>query len=254
MGTEDQLKRIDEKKARLDALRPFPPELVKNLGDWYRVELTYTSNAIEGNTLTRQETALVIEKGMTIEGKTLNEQLEAKNHAEAIGFVQELATRKKSGNEITQNDILNIHRMILRGIDDSQAGRYRSVPVRVAGSTVVFPNPVKVPELMEELAEWLSGGNSDHETKIAADAHFKLVTIHPFVDGNGRTARLLMNLLLIQKDYPPAIIRPEDRREYLNALEQGQTAGEMGEYYNVVLNAIERSLDTYLEAMEKLIE
>lgn len=245
-----QLKRIDEKKARLDAARPLPPELERNLNDWYRVELTYTSNAIEGNTLSRQETALVIEKGTTIEGKTLREQIEAANHSKTIDFIKELILKKPSRKEIAEGDILDIHRIILTGIDDAQAGRYRSVAVRIAGAEVILPNPAKVPELMGEFMSWLHGPQ-EHRATVAADAHFKLVSIHPFVDGNGRTARLLMNLLLLQKNYPPAVIRPEDRRAYLNALEKGQTKGEMKEYSSIMFDAIERSLDNYLDAIEK---
>ena len=189
------LQQLTEKKKKLDSFRPFPVELVKNLDEWYKIELTYTSNAIEGNTLTRQETAMVVEKGLTVEGKTLNEHLEAVNHAKAVNFVRELAENKKTKKEITENDILDIHRIILSGINNAYAGRYRDVAVRIAGSTAVLPNPAKVPELMEDFVKWLRGGEREHSVKISADAHFKLVSIHPFVDGNGRTARLLMNLI-----------------------------------------------------------
>jgi len=139
-------KALSNKKAQLDQFRPLPPELVTNLDDWFRVELTYTSNAIEGNTLTRQETALVVEKGLTVRGKSLNEHLEARNHANALDHVNTLVDR--SSTTITEQDILAIHHMILHAIDDPNAGFYRSVPVRISGSLVVLPNHVKVPRLM----------------------------------------------------------------------------------------------------------
>ena len=239
---------LTEKKQRLDKHRPLSLELVKNLDDWFRVELTYTSNAIEGNTLTRQETALVVEKGITVEGKTLKEHLEAINHAQAIDFIKTLLKKKREG--LKETDILDIHRAILAKIDDTNAGRYRNIPVRIAGSTVIMPKAMKVPDLMGELVKWLSSPNADHTVKISADAHYKLVSIHPFVDGNGRTARLLMNLLLMQEGYPPALIRKEDRRRYVKSIEKAQLGGSLGDYYKVIYEAVERSLDIYLEALE----
>src|SRR3989338_4416311 len=137
---KDWLKILAKKKVELDKKKPLPQEIVKNLDDWLRVELTYTSNAIEGNTLSRQETALIVEKGLTVSGKTLIEHQEAINHAAAWGLVKELA---RSGAKITASDILGIHRLILNKIDDQNAGHYRSAPVRISGSTVILPNPLK---------------------------------------------------------------------------------------------------------------
>lgn len=243
-----ELKQLIEKKQKLDSFRPLPVELVKNLGEWFKVELTYTSNAIEGNTLTRQETALVVEKGLTVEGKSLKEHLEAVNHAQALEFIKKLVGKKRG--QITENDILAIHQLILQKIDDPNAGKYRTVAVRIAGATVVLPNPAKVPDLMKEFVNWLHQKSNDHPVKIAADAHFKLVSIHPFLDGNGRAARLLMNLLLMQIGYPPALIRKEDRRAYINAIEKGQIQKELDDYYHLIYKATNRSLIIYLEALE----
>ncbi|HAZ29760.1 TPA: Fic family protein [candidate division WWE3 bacterium] len=248
----DILKSITEKKAKLDRYRPLPHELVKSLEDWFRVELTYTSNAIEGNTLSRQETALVVEKGITVEGKSLIEHQEAINHSVAYDFIRTLVT--KSREELKEEAILNIHKIILTRIDDDNAGRYRAVPVRIAGSTVVMPSAVKVPDLMKVYAKWLVSPNDDHIVKIASDAHYKLVSIHPFVDGNGRTARLLLNLLLMQEGYPPALIRKEDRRKYITSIERGQLGGSLEDYYNVIIEAVERSLDIYLDMLEPKTE
>jgi Fic family protein len=244
---DDILDKLTTKKQRLDALRPLPPELIKNLDEWYKIELTYTSNAIEGNTLTRAETALVVEKGITVQGKTLTEHLEAKNHAQAVDAINELASRTKPAN-ITEATILGIHRQILSGIDDLNAGSYRSVPVRVQGSRTVFPNYMRVPDRMAEfIVDLHEVAKTEHPIVVAAFAHFRLVSIHPFVDGNGRTSRLLMNLVLAQTGYPPAIIQKEDRLKYINALEQSRMTENSNLFYAVVAEAVDRSLDIYLD-------
>jgi Fic family protein len=241
------LSALSNKKQSLDQFQPLAPELINNLRDWFRVELTHTSNAIEGNTLTRQETALVVDKGLAIEGKTLKEVLEAAGHAKAFDYIEQFVGESRT--DVNEDIILAIHERILGNIDDVNAGRYRSVPVRIAGSRAMMPNFLKVPELMADFASWLKPENSDHPSKIAADVHFKLVSILPFVDGNGRTARLLMNLLLMQSGYPAAIIRPEDRSTYITALETAQTGGSMDGYYDCIYASIDRSLDIYLESV-----
>lgn len=245
---DDILKRLEAKKQHLDSYKPLQNELIKNLEEWFRIELTYTSNAIEGNTLTRQETAMVVEEGLTVQGKSLTEHQEAINHAQAFDYIQTLAS--KGRQQLTAREILDIHSIILSKIDDTNKGRYRNVAVRLRGSETILPNPLKVPELMEEFVIWLQKETNEHPIKIAIDAHFKLVSIHPFVDGNGRTARLLMNLLLIQVGFPPAIVRKEDRSVYINSLEKGQTKGDLIDYYNLMFEAVDRSLDIYLESVE----
>src|SRR3989338_6027794 len=246
---DDIVQKLQAKKLRLDSYKPLQNELIKNLGEWFRVELTYTSNAIEGNTLTRQETAMVVEEGLTVQGKSLVEHQEAINHAKAFDFIQMLVSKKRQ--ELTARDILDIHSIILNKIDDPNKGRYRNVAVRLRGSETVLPNALKVPELMDEFIAWLQSDIEDNPIKIAADAHFKLVSIHPFVDGNGRTARLLMNLLLMQAGYPPAIIRKEDRSSYINSLEKAQLGGSLAAYYELIFASVDRSLDIYLDAVEQ---
>lgn len=245
---DEKLLQLEVKKKRLDNYKPLQKELVRNLEEWFRIELTYTSNAIEGNTLTRAETAMVVEEGLTVSGKSLIEHQEAINHAEAFDYIQTLVTKKRQ--ELTAKDILDIHSIILRKIDDTNKGRYRNLAVRLGGSETILPNPLKVPELMEEFVKWLQSDNPDHPVKIAIDTHYKLVSIHPFVDGNGRTARLLLNLLLMQAGFPPAIIRKEDRTVYIDSLEKGQTKNDLAEYYTVLLEAVDHSLDIYLEAVD----
>lgn len=238
---------LSEKKRQLDTFRPLPPALIKNLDEWYSVELTYTSNAIEGNTLTRMETALVVEKGLTVGGKTLKEHLEATNHVAVLAWVSSFVS---SGVALVPKQFIpDIFALILKGIDDDNAGFYRNVGVRIAGSTVVMPNPQKIPDLMDGFNSWLNQNHNLHPVEYAARAHYQLVSIHPFVDGNGRTARLLMNLLLMRAGYPPAIIRVEDRSVYLAALEQAQFGGLLDDYLRLIQQAVLSSLDIYLDAL-----
>ena len=236
-----------QKKRRLDESRPFSPEVLHNLERWFLIELTYTSNALEGNTLTRLETAVVVEKGLTVGGKTLAEHLEATNHAAALRKVLEIARSPVS--TLTEHILLDLHSMILRGIDDANAGRYRSIPVRISGSRVVLPNPAKVAVLMSDFLRDLLAMAGSHPVEIAAEAHYRLVTIHPFIDGNGRTARLMMNLILLQNGYPPALIRTRDRVPYLKSLEQAQLGGSKEDYLKIISRSVERSFAIYFQAL-----
>ncbi|MBM3514030.1 MAG: MerR family transcriptional regulator [Alphaproteobacteria bacterium] len=263
------LEMIDRRRAELDRTRGTQARAEQQLEGWFTVELTFTSNAIEGNTLTRRETATVIEKGLGVAGKTLREHLEAANHAKALAYVRGLARRKPA--RLSEADILDVHRVIMTGIDDANAGRYRSVPVRISGAAVVLPNPRKVPDLMAQFVAWLEhfpakwasgspkemrpnkelGGRlSEHPVSFAAEAHYRFVSIHPFVDGNGRTGRLLMNLILMASGYPPAIIRKADRIAYLAALETAQLGGAREPYDRLIERAVLRSIDIVLNAVK----
>jgi Fic family protein len=243
------ISRLSQKYRELQQARPMPPMIIANLEEWLRVELTYTSNAIEGNTLTRAETAIVLEKGLTISGKPLREHLETTNHAGAYDWGKNFI--KKKPHEIDENTILEIHRLILKGIDEEEAGRYRRMSVRIAGSAVIFPNAVKVPALMQQFVTWLSDKPKLHPAELAAQVHYQLVTIHPFSDGNGRTARLLMNLVLMQSGYPPAIIQPKERLSYIRALEQAQLGAPIDDFENFIGKSVEHSLDLYLNAIRQ---
>jgi len=151
--------------------------------------------------------------------------------------------------DLTENDILTIHNAILRGIDDENAGHYRSIPVRISGSPVVLPNPKRIPDHMRDFINEITAKNDLHPVELAAKAHYQLVTIHPFVDGNGRTARLLMNLILMQHGYPPALIRTRDRMKYISGLEKAQLGGSDFDFHKVIYDAVNRSLDIYLNAV-----
>jgi len=245
-------KKLTEKKKILDKNRPFDKAIIKNLEEWFRIELTYSSNAIEGNTLSRAETALVVEKGLTIGGKSITEHLEATNHALALDFIKEQIKRKPS--DLKEKDILKIHEIILDRIDRENAGFYRRVPVRISGSAVVLPNPKKVQTLMDEFFSWIKNETKMHAVELAAEAHYRFVTIHPFIDGNGRTARLLMNMILMMKGFPPAIIRKNDRLTYIKSLEKPQLINGEGDskndYFKLISSAVDRSLNIYLKAID----
>jgi len=256
MTNEINYKKLTEKKKVLDKHRPFDATLVKNLEEWFKIELTYNSNAIEGNTLSRAETALVVEKGLTIGGKTITEHLEATNHAAALDFVKEQIKRKPS--DLRERDILKIHEIILDKIDPENSGVYRRVPVRISGSAVVMPNPRKVQTLMDDFFYWLKNKTKMHAVELAGEAHYRFVTIHPFTDGNGRTARLLMNMILMMKGYPPAIIRKNDRLAYIKSLEKPQLVNGEGDskndYFKLISTAVDRSLNIYLKAINGEVE
>jgi Fic family protein len=231
------LTQIDALKARLDRLRPLPPDLVDNLREVYNIRLTYHSNAIEGNTLTQSETQIVIEKGITIGGKPLKDHLEAINHVEAIDFIRDLAMDERA---IIEWDIRQIHGLVCKG--DRGAGAYRSVNVMAAGSNYRYPDAIMVPELMQGFGDWLHSNPALHPVEIATEIHYRLVTIHPFQDGNGRTARLLMNLSLLRSGYPIAVIKTEDRSAYIDAIVAWQSGGDNSALNETIAKCVESSL------------
>lgn len=212
-----ELLRISEQlKDKIIALRPFPEETIKSLREYYRIGLTYTSNAIEGNSLTESETKVVIEDGLTIEGKPLRDVYEAVGHARAYDYINNLATNKP----LEETDILELHRLFYEKIDAERAGHYRTVSVFISGSQYAVTPPVKIAAEMKKFVKWFN----DNECKLptpefAALAHQKFVFIHPFIDGNGRVARLILNLVLLRGEYTIALIPAIMRHEYIQALE-----------------------------------
>lgn len=241
------LSQIDHLKLRLDALRPLAnPALAQALA----VEYTYDSNRIEGNTLTLRETDLVINKGLTVGGKSLREHLEAINHYEAILFVRDLVQRAEP---LSERLIQQIHALILHGIDRDNAGRYRAVPVMISGSRYIPPQPWQVPKLMEDCLRFYAEQKSLlHPVLLAAELHERIVTIHPFIDGNGRTARLIMNLLLLQHGYPIANIPgdTENRLAYYHALETGNLSDDKTEFNCFIARHVLYSIQHLLHILE----
>lgn len=239
------LARLEQKKAQLDALRPLPAAAVRRLNEQVTVEWIYNSNAIEGSTLTLKETQLILETGLTIGGKSLREHFEVINHKEAIEYVQALATGEAP---ITPFHVRQIHKLVLTRIDDEEAGQYRNLPVRITGTAHQPPGSWEVPHLMSEWGDWLNGpALALHPIERAALAHYRLVAIHPFIDGNGRTARLVMNLLLMREGHPPTIIMRVNRRQYYRVLAQADEGNE-APLVNFVGRAVERGLTFFLEA------
>ena len=241
---------IATKKAELDRLRPLAPGALANLERAYDLELTYTSNAIEGNTLTQIETNLVIEQGVTIGGKSLKHHLEAIDHFEAIGYVRELA---REATPLGELDVRNLHALVVKRADPSMAGRYANSGryVNTDAGRHAFPTPVELPALMGDFSGWLREAPSTPET--AFTAHLRLVGIHPFNDGNGRTARLLMNLILIRGGYPPVSVRPTDRLAYLRALQQSQAGGGDAAFTSLLYERLDAALDEYLSALKSAL-
>jgi len=245
---QELLDQIHQKKEQLDILRPLSDAQVKNLKNVYDIQLTYNSNAIEGSTLTYSETKLILNEGITIGGKSMNEHLEAINHKEAISFIEELANI--GTKDITFIDIKNLHHLVLKGIDNKNAGAYRTQNVGVVksdGELHSFTEPLKIQEEMNEFIEWLHSQTIEEPILLATLVHLKFVSIHPFIDGNGRTARLLMNLVLLQNSYPQAIIKVSNRVEYIQAVEKYQQSSDnnYNDFYKVVLQSVNDSLDLY---------
>ena len=241
------LSRLEEKKAYLDKNRPLPKPVLLKLREQMIVEGTYNSNAIEGNTLTLKETRLILEEGLTIAGKSMREHFEATNHRDAILFLEKII--KKHG--IKEEDILAIHGLIMKNIEKETAGIYRRGQVRILGVPFLPPNYLKVPRLMDDLLEWISRNSEKlHLIELAALAHYRFVVIHPFYDGNGRTARLLMNLILMRGGYPFVTVLANDRKRYYNALAKADK-GDFYPFINLMAQFVEKSLDLFLSAMGK---
>lgn len=241
-------KRIDLKLKELQKLRPLPPEMVLKLREQFAIEMTYNSNAIEGNKLTLKETYLVINEGITIKGKSLRDHLEAKDHYEALHYLYELIEHKK---QITFSEVLirNLQQLVIKDTEPKEAGSYRKGNVIITGSSHRPPDAFEVSSLMHKLLDWIrENRNKLHSIELAAIVHHKLVFIHPFFDGNGRTARLVMNVLLMQKGYPLVVILKNDRKKYYDTLEKADK-GNYVSFVRFIAQAVERSLNIYLKTL-----
>ncbi len=243
---EPTFKRLQEKVISLNTYRPLPKAALYKIREALQIEWTYNSNSIEGNTLSLRETQMVLQDGITIKGKSLREHFEAKNHENAIHYLYGLVDKSYILNS---KDILSLHGLVLRSIEDEFAGRLRNSGVRISGANFVPPNARKVSQLLDELVEFVNSNPLKlNVIELATVFHHKMVWIHPFFDGNGRTVRLAMNLLLLRKDFPPAIILKNDRMKYYEALKQANK----GNYHKLMLlmcQASERTLNIYLTAL-----
>lgn len=247
---KELLKDVDVLKEQLSTLRPLPEEALKKIQDALDIEYTYESNRIEGNTLTLQETALVVNEGVTISGKSMREHLEAINHTEAINYIKDIA---KQDIEISERTIKEIHALILHGIDRENAGRYRTVPVMISGSTHMPPQPYLIEKQMEDFMIRFKQMEEEkvHPVLIAAYLHDELVRIHPFIDGNGRTSRLLMNLYLLRNGYIIITLKGSNdaKVSYYMALEKSHTEHLSEDFQKLVVEAEIVALQKYLSIM-----
>lgn len=237
--------KVDELNKRLNSKRPISKETLKSLKESINLEWTYNSNGIEGNTLTLRETQVVLE-GITVGGKSLKEHLEAINHEQAILFLDDLIEDKEP---ITEWNIKNIHQLVLKKIDDDNAGKYRNENVKIKGATHIPSDYLIVPELMGKLIINYEDWKKYHPIIRAALLHGELVKIHPFVDGNGRTSRLVMNLSLMNSGYLPVIVKKEKRLEYYNALDKAHTTGDYTDFVKLVNELEIEMLNKYLELL-----
>lgn len=243
---QSTFERLYKKKQNLQASRPLPNIALNKIRESLSIEWTYNSNSIEGNTLSLRETQMVLQEGITIKGKSLREHFEAHNHDKAIDYLFSII----NDNYVLRSiDILSLHGLVLRSIEDDFAGRIRNGGVRISGANFVPPNANKVSDYLDELIDFVNTNPLElNDIELATIFHHKLAWIHPFFDGNGRTVRLSMNLLLMRCGFPPAIILKNDKKKYYEALNQANN----GNYQKLMLlmcQALERSLNIYLNAM-----
>lgn len=247
MNFGSKIPQINALKAELDALRPLSPEILRQLKEYFRIGLTYTSNAVEGNTLTESETKVVIEDGITIAGKPIKDHMEAIGHSDAYNEIYNLAKQKK----IVEQDVLKLHHLFYHRINESEAGKYRKTGVIITGTDYIPPPAGKVPSEMKKfITELPNARNNLHPVELAAHVHLELVNIHPFVDGNGRVARLLMNLALLQNGYTIAIIPPIVRADYIGALVQANK-GNKKPFFNFVSCMAYETMKDYLRIIKQ---
>lgn len=238
--------RLEEKKALLTQSRPLPAIALQKIKDSLSIEWTYNSNSIEGNSLTLQETYVVLQDGMTVKGKSLREHFEINNHHKALDYLYRIVDENYT---ISSKDILSIHAYVLNNIEDLYAGRLRNAGVRISGANFVPPNARKVPDLLDELIDFVNTNPLQlNPIELATIFHHQFVYIHPFFDGNGRTVRLAMNLILLKAGYTPAIILKNDRKKYYAAL-NAANGGNYEKLMLVMAQALERTLNIYINTL-----
>lgn len=243
---QSTFERLYHKKQHLQSSRPLPAIALNKIRESLSIEWTYNSNSIEGNTMSLRETQMVLQEGITVKGKSLREHFETHNHDKAIDYLYSVINEEYTLRSI---DILSLHGLVLRSIEEDFAGRIRNGGVRITGANFTSPNANKVPDLLDELIDFINTNPLNlNDIELATIFHHKLVWIHPFFDGNGRTVRLSMNLLLMRCGFPPAIILKNDRKKYYEALNQANN----GNYQKLTLlmcQSLERTLNIYINAL-----
>ena len=244
---KQDFKKLDELKLKLDSFRPLDLSIVKNLHEDLVLRWTYHSNAIEGNTLTLKETKVALE-GITIGGKTLREHFEAINHKDAILLIEDLAQKEE---RLSEYSIKQIHSLILKNIDDENKGKYRTTNVIISGAEHKPPQSFEVQSKMQEfIKKYNENITKLHSIELASFVHIEFVKIHPFIDGNGRTSRLLMNLELIKAGFPPVVIELEDRLEYYKALDIAHTENDYKPFLELMKKVVEKSFEPYFYVLD----
>lgn len=238
---------IDQLQAKINSHKPFTKEILNQLKEYYKIGLTYSSNALEGNSLTISETKVVIEEGLTIGGKTLKDHFEALGHAEAYDLLFKLAKKKN----LTEKEIKKLHKLFYLRIDKKNAGKYRNVPALITGSAYPLPKPTEIPVLMQKFVSHIDQiRRSKHPVELAALTHKEFVFIHPFIDGNGRVARLLMNLILLQEGYNITVIPPAVRSEYIADLEKAHIDDK--DFIHFIARMVKECQQDYLRVIDNL--
>lgn len=241
------LEEIENKKIRLAAMRPLTPGEVERLAHEFMIDFTYNSNAIEGNTLTLKETALVLE-GITVDPKPLKDHLEAIGHRDAFLYVQDIAKKEEP---ISEYVIKNIHSLVLMNRPEDK-GVYRRIPVHIMGA---YMEPVQ-PSLIESKMKDLLIENEARKSKMTtveriARFHLEFEGIHPFIDGNGRTGRLILNLELIKEGFPPINVKFTDRKRYYDAFDAYYRDGDAGKMIDLIADYVDQRLDEYIAVLEQ---
>lgn len=245
---QNRFKDNEEYKTKIDAHRPLNQDAIKQIQDYYKIGLTYSSNALEGNTLDLAETKVVLEDGLTISGKPMKDHLEAMGHADAFNKLIELVKTKT----ITEENIKELHKLFYNKIDADQAGKYRTKSIIVTGSDVDFPKPEELEGKMSEFVKKIPQIKQNmYPIEFAAMLHAIFVNIHPFIDGNGRVARLLLNLALLQAGYNITIIPPVVRADYIRALQESNH-NNFEPFINFISEMVLESQKEYLRIIERL--
>ncbi|MBI9037699.1 MAG: Fic family protein [Bacteroidales bacterium] len=238
------LTKISQLQKKVETLRPLSEEQNEELKKYYKIGLTYSSNALEGNSLTESETRIAIEDGLTVAGKPLKDYYEAIGHARSFDLLFQLAKKEA----FTEEDIKQLHKLFFQGIDAEKAGLYRNIRVFISGSKYSLPRPEEVPSKMKQFVLELGINPGLHPVIWASELHKRFVFIHPFIDGNGRVARLLMNFALLQNSYPITIIPPIRRIDYINALEKAHTDDKI--FIEFIAEAVQQAQLEYLRLLK----
>ena len=247
---QSRLQEIDNLKDKIDSFRPLSENILKQIKAYFKISFTYTSNAIEGNTLSLSETKIIIEDGITIGGKPVKDHLEVIGQANAYDLLFDIAQNEK---DITEQTILKLHHMLYNNIDEAKSGKYRDCNVLITGSEYELPKHDKLSELMQKFcAEIPVKKENLHPVEFSAWLHERLVSIHPFIDGNGRTARLIMNLALLQAGYNIITIPPVVRNDYIFGLQEAQLKNNIQPFTNFISEMVLEAQKEYLRIIERL--